>query len=238
MMVGRVRNPYQQGLTPSSGHNMKRLIPRAEIEQYDLTKIESPYFAGSKVREFFRAPYALQGLSELLSECNISPVCCPEEKDQRRVLDKLAAGDWLFVTDHPFVPLSRACRVKYGHLMGRRLYVGPGKWEKVSIDYDGIKNTALLVANRLVSMGDEGRMFLSDGKDLANTTRVMTQRWVRLDSRDDQLTHRSVERRYGDLRHIKQRYLDGDDNWQQGGKSWHWQPVTPDVAYEYKDVKK
>ncbi|WP_262377527.1 hypothetical protein [Pseudomonas veronii] len=32
---------------------MKRLIPRAEIEQYDLTKIESPYFAGSKVREFF-----------------------------------------------------------------------------------------------------------------------------------------------------------------------------------------
>src|SRR3989344_680364 len=68
--------------------------------------------------------------------------------------------------------------------------------------------------------------------------RVMTQRWVRLDSRDDQLTYRSVERRYGDLRHIKQRYLEGDDNWLQGGKSWHWQPETPDVAYEYKDVKK
>lgn len=73
MMVGRVRNPYQQGLAPSSGNNMKRLIPRAKIEQYDLTQIENPYFAGSKVREFFRAPYALQGLSELLSECNISP---------------------------------------------------------------------------------------------------------------------------------------------------------------------
>lgn len=97
-MVGRVRNPYQQGLTPYSEHNMKRLIPRAEIEQYDLTKIESPYFAGSKVREFFRAPYALQGLSELLGECNISPVFCSGEKDQRRVLDKLAAGDWLFVS--------------------------------------------------------------------------------------------------------------------------------------------
>ncbi|WP_339541403.1 hypothetical protein [Pseudomonas sp. RA_5y_Pfl1_P24] len=217
---------------------MKRLIPRAEIESYDLTHIESPYFAGIKVREFFRAPYALQGLGELLSECNISPVVCSGGKDQRRVLDKLAVGDWLFVMEHPFLPLSRESRVTYGHLMGRRLYVGPGKWEKVSIDYDGVKNTAVLAANRLASMGDEGRMLLSDGKDLANTTRVMTQKWVRLDSRDDQPTHRSVERRYGELRHIKQRYLEGDDNWQVGGKSWHWQPVTPDMAYEYKDVEK
>lgn len=216
---------------------MQRLIPHKEIENYDLTKIESPYFAGIKVREFFRAPYALQGLCELLAECNVSPVRCSGNNDQRRVLDKLASGDWLFVMDWPFLPLSRECRVKYGHLMGRRLYVGPGKWEKVSIDYDGVKNTAILAANRLASMGDEGRMFLSDGKDLANTTRVMTQRWVRLDSRDDQLTHRSVERRYGELRQIKQRYLEGDDNWQQGGKSWHWQPVTPDTAYEYKDAK-
>jgi hypothetical protein len=77
---GQSEEPLSTGLTPSSEHNMKRLIPRAEIEQYDLTKIESPYFAGSKVREFFRAPYALQGLSELLGECNISPVCCSGEK--------------------------------------------------------------------------------------------------------------------------------------------------------------
>jgi hypothetical protein len=216
---------------------MKRLIPRDEIEKYDLTKIESPFFAGIKVREFFRAPYALPGLGALLNECAISPVCCTSEKDQRRVLEKLAAGHWLFVMDHPFLPLSRECRVKYGHLMGRRLYVGPGKWETVSIDYDGVKNTAILVANRLVSAADQGRVFLSEGKDLANTTRVMTQRWIRLDSRDDQLTHRSVERRYGELRHIKQCYLEGDDNWQAGGKSWHWQPVTPDVAYEYKDTE-
>jgi hypothetical protein len=32
--------------------------------------------------------------------------------------------------------------------------------------------------------------------------------------------------------------MKGDDNWQVGGTSWHWPPVTPDVAYEYKDVKK
>lgn len=217
---------------------MKRLIPRHEIENYDLAKIESPYFAGIKVREFFRVPYALQGLSELLAECNVSPVSCSGEKDQRRILDRLASGDWLFVMDQPFLPLSRECRVKYGHLMGRRLYVGPGKWEKVSIDYDGVKNTAVLAANRLTSMGDEGRMFLSDGKDLANTTRVMIQRWIRLDSRDDQITHKSVEHRYGELRQIKQRYLEGTDNWQVGGKSWHWQPVTPDIAYEYRDAEK
>ncbi|RQO56785.1 hypothetical protein [Pseudomonas sp. KBW05] len=215
---------------------MKRLIPRADIEKYDLTKIESPYFSRIEVRAFFRAPYTLPGLCELLRECNISPVCGVAEKDQRRVLEKLAEGEWLFVMERPFLSLSRECRVKYGHLMGRRLYVGPGKWEKVSIDYDGVKNTAILAANRLVSAGDEGRLFLSDGKDFANTTRVMTQRWIRLDGRDEQLIQRSVERRYGELRHIKQRYLEGDDNWQVGGKSWHWQPVTPDVAYEYKDA--
>lgn len=214
---------------------MKRLIPHDEIERYDLRKIESPYFARISVREFFRAPYTLPGLSELLRQCNISSACCSAEKDQRRVLEKLAAGDWLFVMDRPFFPLSRECRVKYGHLMGRRLYVGPGKWQKVSVDYDGIKNAAILTANRLISAGDEGRVFLSEGKDLANTTRVMTQRWVRLDRGDDQLGLRSVERRYGELLHIKQRYLEGDDNWQVGGKSWHWQPVTPDVAYEYKE---
>lgn len=217
---------------------MKRLFPRAEIERYDLTKVESPYFAVIKIREHFRAPYALPGLSELLSECKVSPGCCSAEKDQRRVLGKLAAGDWLFLMEYPFLPLSRECGVKYGHLMGRRLYVGPGKWEKVSVDYDGVKNTAILAANRLSSIGDEGRMFLSDGKDLANTTRVMTQRWVRLDSRDDQLTHRSVDRKYGELRNIKQRYLEGSDNWQVGGQSWHWQPVTPDIAYEYKGDEK
>lgn len=214
---------------------MKRLIPRADIEKYDLAKIESPYFSVIKVREFFHAPFALPGLSELLNECGLSPVCCPTGKDQHRVLDKLAAGDWLFLMDHPFLPLSRECRVRYGHLMGRRRYIGPGKWEKVGIDYDGDKNTAILAANRLVSLGDEGRVFASSGKDLANTTRVMTQRWVRLDSRDEQLTHQSVERRYGELRHVKQRYLEGDDSWQVGGQSWHWQPVTPDIAYEYKD---
>ncbi|PFG60401.1 hypothetical protein DM05_5113 [Pseudomonas poae] len=32
---------------------MKRLVPRSEIESYELTKIESPYFARLKVREFF-----------------------------------------------------------------------------------------------------------------------------------------------------------------------------------------
>lgn len=217
---------------------MKRLISRTEIEKYDLEKIESPYFAQIKVREFFRAPYALEGLSELLFECNVFTNSCPVEKHRRRVLEKLAAGDWLFAMDRPFLPLSRECRVKYGYLMGRRLYIGPGKWEKVSIDYDGVKNTAIIAANRLVSMGDEGRAFLSDGKDLANTTRGLTQKWVRLDSRDDQLTHRSVERRYGELRTIKQRYMEGNDNWQVGGKSWHWQPVTPDIAYKYEDVKK
>ena len=37
-----------------------------------------------------------------------------------------------------------------------------------------------LAANFVTSRGDEGRFFASDGKDHANTRRVLSQRWVPL----------------------------------------------------------
>lgn len=43
-----------------------------------------------------------------------------------------------------------------------------------------IASGAAFFGNFLASLSDEGRVFLSDGKDYANTTRVVTQKWVPL----------------------------------------------------------
>ncbi|WP_233209089.1 DUF2345 domain-containing protein, partial [Erwinia sp. B116] len=40
---------------------------------------------------------------------------------------------------------------------------GPGHWVTVDHDYHGLKNTAIMAINRLTSMGDEGRVFGSEG---------------------------------------------------------------------------
>jgi type VI secretion system secreted protein VgrG len=52
---------------------------------------------------------------------------------------------------------------------------GPGHWVTVDHDYHGLKNTALMVLNRLTSMGEEGRVFGSEGKDYENTKRDKIQ---------------------------------------------------------------
>ncbi|MFW0757279.1 hypothetical protein ACN1C3_21515 [Pseudomonas sp. H11T01] len=57
---------------------------------------------------------------------------------------------------------------------------GAGKWVLKEIDYDGVKNTFVMLANRLGSLGDEGRMLGSDGKDYTNTTRTLIQEWLPL----------------------------------------------------------
>ncbi|MFJ3685413.1 hypothetical protein [Pseudomonas sp. NPDC090208] len=112
---------------------------------------------------------------------------------------------------------------------------GPGRWVTKEIDYDGIKNSAVFLANRLTSMGDEGRAFGSDGKDYANTSRTVIQEWQPLTDDQLHLAHKSVIREFGELRKIKQQYLEGNDDWQISGSSWHWQPVTADVIYELKE---
>lgn len=69
---------------------------------------------------------------------------------------------------------------------------------------------------------------------LANTTRTLIQQWVVLNDFEEHRIADSAIRRYGELRRTPQRFLEGEDKWQVGGKSWHWQPVTPDEAYETK----
>ncbi|MDV5354222.1 hypothetical protein HF650_22875 [Kosakonia sp. SMBL-WEM22] len=116
---------------------------------------------------------------------------------------------------------------------------GPGYWKTSETDFHGVKNAAVMLLNRATSMGDEGRVFGSDGKDYMNTSRDKIQLWTPLpadlasDTREF-IYNRSVIRRYGEKRTIYQKYLEGDDAWAVSGKSWHWIPGVRDEDYEFK----
>lgn len=110
---------------------------------------------------------------------------------------------------------------------------GPGHWVTVDHDYHGLKNTAIMAINRLTSMGDEGRVFGSDGKDYMNTKRDKIQEWQPLPSdATDEIEQQSAVHRYGDQRKVTQTFREGDDGWAVTGQSWHWQPTTADDVYE------
>ncbi|MDA8486894.1 hypothetical protein NNO07_27900, partial [Pseudomonas resinovorans] len=111
---------------------------------------------------------------------------------------------------------------------------GPGKWVTQETDYHGIQNTGQMLLNRLFSLGDEGRLFGSEGKDYENTKRTLIQEWIPLTADEENLKGHSAMHRYGEIRRIEQTFLEGPDNWQVSGKSWHWQPVTANTVYELK----
>ncbi|MCC4105652.1 hypothetical protein LL318_07275 [Serratia ureilytica] len=84
----------------------------------------------------------------------------------------------------------------------------------------------------------DGSLFGSDGKDYMNTTRDKIQQWKPLlEGAAPWLKENSAIHIYGETRKIKQRYLEGDDAWAIGGKSWHWQPGTADEVFETKGMK-
>ncbi|WP_241199766.1 type VI secretion system Vgr family protein [Erwinia billingiae] len=110
---------------------------------------------------------------------------------------------------------------------------GPGHWVTIDHDYHGLKNTAIMAINRLTSMGDEGRVFGSEGKDYINTKRDKIQEWQPLPSdAADETDQKSAVHRYGEQRKVTQTFLEGDDAWAITGQSWHWQPTTADDVYE------
>lgn len=112
---------------------------------------------------------------------------------------------------------------------------GAGQWVTIDDDYHGLKNTAILALNRLTSMGDEGRLLGSSGKDYQNTKRDKVQQWQPLpEDAEEHLVAESAVHKYGATRRIPQTYLEGNDAWAVSGNSWHWQPVTADVVYEKK----
>lgn len=106
-------------------------------------------------------------------------------------------------------------------------------------DYHGLKNTALMLLNRLTSMGDEGRLFGSESKDYLNTKRDKVQEWKPLpDDVGENIKAQSEIRKYGESRRISQIYLEGDDAWAVGGRSTYWQPPISDDVYEDRSETK
>jgi len=112
---------------------------------------------------------------------------------------------------------------------------GPGHWVTVDDDYQGVKNSVVMALNRLTSMGEEGKVFGSDGKDYQNTQRDKVQKWKRLpDGLEDHVVQNSAVHEYGTLRRITQTFLEGADAFAVNGSQWYWQPVTADDVYETK----
>ncbi len=109
---------------------------------------------------------------------------------------------------------------------------GPGKWVTQELDYHGTRNVGQMFLNRMTSMGDEGRVFGSDGKDYGHTKRTVIQVWEALPADKQYLAGNSAIHRYGEQRRIEQTYLEGNDSWQVSGKSWYWQPPVADTEYE------
>lgn len=225
--------------------NMKKVIPRCKFGESRVGFVESPLFAKMDVEKALSRPFSIDGLIDLIAECGVAISDCHLEYHKQRILDRIEQGQWLLITNKPFRPIDvngiNGCLGSVFNKLtlnssarGNYLSGGPGRWETVDIEHELAKNAVAFAANWLASRGDEGRIFLSEGKDYANTVRTIVQEWRPLSEEQSHLVHKSVSRYYGELRRIKQQYVEGDDHWQISGSSWHWRPVTMDIVYELK----
>lgn len=225
---------------------MDRLIRRSGLCQENCQQAEDPFFAEAKVRQAFLGPMLYLDIRAFLECCGITSRSSLTQRELDLALEEISSGNWWLLTSNPFRPLGVDGYMRLTHcapaFTGAPAMAepekGPGKWRTIDIDYEGVKNSLFILANRLGSLGDEGRVFGSEGKDYANSSRVVTLQWVSLDSHDDHLASRSAIRPYGELRTVTQRYFEGEDKWQISGKSWHWQPVQPHESYESRETKK
>jgi hypothetical protein len=96
-------------------------------------------------------------------------------------------------------------------------------------------NALSFAANWLTARGDEGRVFFTDGKDYANTFRTIIQEWQPLIDGEEHLKAESAHHEFGELRRIRQQFVEADDHWQISGSSWHWRPVRADIEYELRE---
>ena len=118
---------------------------------------------------------------------------------------------------------------------------GPGKWVTTDVDKVGGRNLLQMIVNRTESLGDEGRVFGSHGKDFKNTVQDVTQKWRALSTSvvENLRTNGyiSVDRTYGETRIIRQTFIEGPDSWQQSGKSWTWQPAVRNEEFELQRLQ-
>ncbi|MDH0746525.1 hypothetical protein N5D61_09225 [Pseudomonas sp. GD03842] len=227
---------------------MKKVIPRASARHYSLNSIESPLFAAFEVERALANPYDLEGLVELIDDAHIALSDCRLEYHKRSILERMERAEWLLVTDRPFKPLKiseltgtakfnlRSLSVAPALHVAKRMTLtgGPGRWVTKGIEYDTARNAVFFAANWLTSRGDEGRMFLSEGKDYANTSRTVVQEWQPLMDGQMHLRDKSVSRYYGEQRRIGQQFVEAEDHWQISGTSWHWRPTIGNITYELK----
>lgn len=227
---------------------MEKLTRWPDVRKEHLCKVESPFFAVSIVRDNLRSRGYVQevfGVTELLKECGLYYSSVNLMGDQiDRALRPVASGEWMLIRDEAFKPINteenwyaRLCsRQNDGDFLISTVseVSGPGKWKITSMRVNKFASSAAFVANFLVSRGDEGRAFLSSGKDFANTTRTVTQEWVPLGAEDRIVASSSAIHSYGMERIVTQIYVEADDAWDVSGASWHWRPVIANEEYELK----
>lgn len=221
---------------------MERLSHWRFVNQEDLSKVESPFFARTIVKDVLegrRYRYEMNPLSRL---CGTTAARELAKCSHKEVLRRVETAMLLLIRDDPFSPINVR---DYSHLSWCRpkerfheevpVYSGPGKWVTINVDVDGMKSGVAFFANWMTSRGDEGRPFLTAGKDYANTVRTVTQQWVALAEHEQGIAYRSVSHWYGKERKIRQIYVEAEDHWQVSGQSWHWRPVVANEVYEYKN---
>ncbi|MFV3379359.1 hypothetical protein [Pseudomonas sp. NY15354] len=220
---------------------MERLSHWKQVWKEDLGKVESPFFAVARVRSNLREGGDLWGAAALLKSCGLNTSRNLTEVQIARVLCSLEQGQWMLMRRRPVLPIdpkrywyAKLCRSRVDERYWRG-YNGPGKWKTLKIEMNKAVTSMAFIANFLTSRGDEGRVFLSSGKDYANTARTVTQQWVALRGDESEIARLSAIHPYGAVRKVTQYYVEADDHWSVTGASWHWRPVTADESYEFRE---
>lgn len=224
---------------------MERIAIWKDVKPEELVRVENPCFAVSCVRYNLLERRDLRGLKDLMTVCGVATYRSPTEDGMRAVLKRVEEGEWLLVKDQTSHPIdvsrywyARACRL-HGTLpcLDEPVFSGqgPGKWKTISISANKRASGLAFTANFFASLADDGRAFLSAGKDYANTVRVVTQRWVPLDGNELSFARSSAIHQYGKLRTITQSFVEFDDQWDVSGRSWHWRPVVANEVHEFKE---
>lgn len=150
---------------------MERLSHWKEVWKEELDQVENPFFAAPEVRQNLLSTRDLPGLLDLLKSCGFPTYRNSTGEEAERLLEHVKKGEWLLIKKHPFspidvnaYPLTNLCRSRNEFQCAAASPLpapGPGKWQTTKVDIKKLASSLAFVANRVTSMGDEGRFFLS-----------------------------------------------------------------------------